>query len=605
MTLDGRNREIILDRMHGKTLEEIGIEQNITRERIRQICSKIFKKKPKLFDDRFRYWFEQYNLNEDDMQNIFGISKLTYGYLKQNYKQGSKDITMLEFDVNISVFVYKKFKEQIKKYCVYINNHYVPIERAILLTEIIKAYCKTEVHIENLFNFYFSYLEDNNLNENSKLTFPNKRSFEARVQDDKNSLWKFGRKVRYYPIENYDVCEFVSELNLDRFKDVEISTLLLLNDNKELMKQYDIRDEYELHNFLKKTESKWNKDNKYEIEFARMPMLTFGNVDRKKQYSTFLEQIAPVTLEEYGQLCEMEFGILSQTAMANHLSYIGEYYHKGIFEANQPLLTDNEILNLEQVLNQEFYLLEDVKKIIFSILPNLDVSKLNARNYKRLGYKVFSGYLIKNTYSSAQEYFENLFLKSEILNLNDIDSRILFKSVACNLLYELREQNRLIEIEDKVYIRQDRFERITNHNISKNYDFIHHVLSFSKDYVFFTMKKLFADGFYDELLDIDMGIYFYSALVKNSQLIKYIKMGNNILFYSEDNSVTSVDFFQFILEEKISMDIYDFIDFIADEYDIELQKDKVVYWIGQSELYYDSTMEKIYLNKDAYYEDID
>ena len=36
-------------------------------------------------------------------------------------------------------------------------------------------------------------------------------------------------------------------------------------DYPELIEEFDIRDEYELHNLLKKTEKKWNTDAKQQI----------------------------------------------------------------------------------------------------------------------------------------------------------------------------------------------------------------------------------------------------------------------------------------------------------------------------------------------------
>ena len=42
------------------------------------------------------------------------------------------------------------------------------------------------------------------------------------------------------------------QLNFDQFENTEISTLKLFRDHPEVMQEYDIRDEYELHNLLRK-----------------------------------------------------------------------------------------------------------------------------------------------------------------------------------------------------------------------------------------------------------------------------------------------------------------------------------------------------------------
>ena len=63
-------------------------------------------------------------------------------------------------------------------------------------------------------------------------------------------------------------------------------------DCPELMEEFDIRDEYELHNLLKKTEKKWNTDAKQQISLQRMPLISFGLVNREKQIKDLLYQIA-------------------------------------------------------------------------------------------------------------------------------------------------------------------------------------------------------------------------------------------------------------------------------------------------------------------------
>lgn len=58
--------------------------------------------------------------------------------------------------------------------------------------------------------------------------------------------------MRYYDIDSRDYKELLDTLALDRFSNTEISTLKFFNDFPELMNKYDIRDQYELHNLLKK-----------------------------------------------------------------------------------------------------------------------------------------------------------------------------------------------------------------------------------------------------------------------------------------------------------------------------------------------------------------
>ena len=61
-------------------------------------------------------------------------------------------------------------------------------------------------------------------------------------------FWKIGRKFRYYDIEAHDYTELLETLDLNQYHNVKLSTLKFIREYPELMQQYDIRDEYELHN---------------------------------------------------------------------------------------------------------------------------------------------------------------------------------------------------------------------------------------------------------------------------------------------------------------------------------------------------------------------
>ena len=46
--------------------------------------------------------------------------------------------------------------------------------------------------------------------------------------------------------------KFLTALELTKYKNIEYSSLKIFRDNLDLMKEYDVQDEYELHNLLKK-----------------------------------------------------------------------------------------------------------------------------------------------------------------------------------------------------------------------------------------------------------------------------------------------------------------------------------------------------------------
>jgi hypothetical protein len=79
-----------------------------------------------------------------------------------------------------------------------------------------------------------------------------RRTRGNRLADSTLCLWKQGEKLRYYDIVGQDYTELFETINLSQFSNIEISTLKFFEDFPELMEKYDIRDQYELHNLLKK-----------------------------------------------------------------------------------------------------------------------------------------------------------------------------------------------------------------------------------------------------------------------------------------------------------------------------------------------------------------
>ena len=109
-------------------------------------------------------------------------------------------------------------------------------------------------------------------------------------------LWKQGQRLRFYEIVSRDYTELWDSLNLESFENTEISTLKFFEDYPELMRSYDIRDQYELHNLLKKTLS---EGSFHDLRFGRQPMLQFGEFDRTAALYAMLEDLSPVSSEEF------------------------------------------------------------------------------------------------------------------------------------------------------------------------------------------------------------------------------------------------------------------------------------------------------------------
>ena len=602
-SLPEKEKIIISLRTSKKTLEECGNTIGVTRERIRQLEAKILKKRPRLYEDYYSNWFMRYEFDLDSFTSIFDEKSEVYYYLNIAYKNGNQSLEAF-YNEDITAELYKRIKAYEIRNCLLINGEYVQNNRYDVQKSLIKLFCSEEtVRVEDFVNKYNDFLADNGYDKNEKLEIPSSRALERRLADCDYVLMSNHHKFRYYPINEIDVTEIIEQLNLSKYKDVEISTLKIFNDNHMLMEDIDIRDEYELHNFLKKTENEWNDSDK-QIKLTRMPFISFGNADRDKQAEDLLFQIAPVSYDEFGQFYEMEYGVKAATALANMTQSISKYYHNGTYEIDQPLLNEEEFKFLKTNLLKDLYFIDDVKKMYSDQFGETGLYKINPRTLKELHFRVYVDYIIRDSYSSAYDYFCKLFLSKEVFTIYQFDKRFIYVQTANQAIEDLRSSYDILEYEDMKFITFNRLNSIHKEITKDTFRrYVSKVDLFVSD-DFFTLHSLKIAGLDDNLHDIGFGEWFNAAIVKNSRQYRFIKTGNNIVFSKNNSQFTTVDFIRHVLIKFKKMNIYDFISYLKDNYNVNIPKDKIVYLIKDSGIYYDSIMEKIYLNKDEYYEDI-
>jgi len=170
---------------------------------------------------------------------------------------------------------------------------------------------------------------------------------------------------------------------------------------------------------------------------------------------------------------------------------------------------------------------------------------------------------------------------------------------------ELRSKFKILEYEDKKYIRYDRFKKVMpNSNIQDFLTFADRAIEASGIETFFTLSSIKKEDFEDPYEVLGFGDWFSSALIKNSKKIKYQKVGGNILFYKGDMKKTTVDFLRYILEDFISIDATYLVIYLEDRYGIKMDRWKMLSLIKETDMYYSDTMEKVYLTKEEYYDDI-
>ena len=600
---DGNQRTALINRLNGLTLEETGHIIGVTRERARQLVKKGIEKLPQLREDDFKYWFENYELSKEECCHIFEIPVQSYNYLDMSYKKGIKDMEQMLEDKNISGPVAQKVTKEIYKNCILVEDEYILIKRDELIKNLLRIYYSdNECTLQELYNFYEEFLKTNGLVNDEKLLFQSKRAFEARLPEKNFTLLKYGKRIRYYDVDGLDADKFFEELKLDRYKNVEVSTLKIFNGNRELMQEYDIHDEYELHNLFKK---RGDRLKQYDIELGRMPFISFGYSNRDKQVIDLLEQLAPISNDEFAEFYEEEYGVLARTVLANFVGCIDKYLYNGIYKMDHKELPIAHFNQMKRQLTEEYYFIEDVRAMYRATFPEGDLSCINSYTLKTIGYKVHTNYIITNKYPSSEAYFRDLFTREGVVDTEKFDRRLKYNQSYYHVLCGLRDSYQILEFENGKFLTMERFMRGADGlTVDDLKEYAIQAIDFSEE-EYFTIKSIRDKGFTSKLDDLGFDDFFYSSLIeRNSDTITSSRTGGSILFRKSDKKVTRQKFYKCLMKKFRKIDIVKFMEYINETYGLQIEKWNITSLADGAGMYYDDIMQKLYINREEYYEDI-
>jgi len=608
--LNEREYKVLIQRVHGKTLEDVGIELNVTRERIRQIEAKAIKKlnsNNAIFDeDKYSDIYKRYDISKEDFILAFN-NRNAYYYLALRYngnddKSNSSKTPLDEIlhDKNIPTPYKKSCEKAIYKSYVKIANEYVPCTRPSIANYVLKTRALNDLTFEEFSGIYFDILQDINKNDDPRISVMD-RGYENRLAASNMVLWKYGRKIRYYNIESYDFVELFETLNLNQYKDIEFSTLKFFRLYPELMKVYDIRDEYELHNLLKKI---CTIDDYPNITFKRMPNIEFGTANRDNQVLELLIALAPITNADFASEYEKEYGVSANTVLANYMTNFDLYFYNGLYKIDFPALPNIIADKLKIKLNNDFYLLSEIRDIYEKEFPQSDKTLLNPFTLKSIGFKVYSSYVVADKFSSATEYFNTLLTREDVTNVEVIPSKVKEIIAYTAQLYKLKADYEIIEFSPNKYIH---FRKLNEFGITKEtlQQYCEDVINFVGEGKYFTMFSLRNEGYYHELDDLGFEDWFYtSLLVENKENFSYQRIGGNKVMIAGNFEIRFEEFLESIVfkQETLSIEVKDLEDILKQQYIININTRKLIQTVKDSSMYYDPISEKIFADYDTYYE---
>lgn len=615
--LDERSKEVIQRRIAGDTLDIIGNTLGITRERVRQISKKAGDRLKRnmrsackketgstVFDEDFyEGLYTKCMLPDEFWSEELGLSENSIKYLNYSYKRGSTLPEDILNDEDIPVSLRYRVRNYLDRGKILIDEMLFPRNRSSIEDYALQKFARDELGFERFIELYNSLLETNGIPYDEKLYYSESNILgrKNRFAESDRCLWKQGERVRYYDIPSRDYSDLLEALHLDGYHNTEVSTLKFMDLYPELMERYDIRDQYELHNLLKKIAQEYDLN---AIKFSRQPIMQFGKFDRQTAILEIITALSPVTQQDLIEYLYLEYGYDRGTAVG-YLSSFSSFYYNGEYKIGSSI-PKSKIAALEAALTDDFYYIDEIKKIYLALFPNAEEDEINGFTLKKMGFSVYSNYAIQN-YPSSRDYFIHLLTKEDVYNIKNYNSRYGSIQMYNQILSGLLEKHVIFRFDKDSIISLRRLECFgVSANLIENY--CAEVRDFVENDSYFTIESLRQDGFSHKLDELGFDDFFYASLLRTDDYISSQRCFGSVVLYNgkELGQFSSEEFILSMLREHDSIDPDDFIRDMKDRFGVTIpNRREVITAVKGTELYYDSIMDKVYRDKTLYYNEID
>mgnify|MGYP002559295388 CR=1 FL=1 len=589
------HRDIVIKKLSGMTLEHIGHEYGITKERVRQIFSKEFSKIKDISEDKYASIFQKYNFDRELFCNCFKEPELTYNYLKEKYKRGEMEAYEI---LKNNEIIPEQLDVIRKKYnlIIYNDENIVATKQSILIA-ILKGN-GNQLSFDQIRKIYNEVVNANNLSLD-KITIDDYRNIDAILNRSSLVLNTLGSSYRYYDYNEIDEYDYKELKTLFNIEPGVYSSELFFKDNPILMKKIDIRDEYELHNLFRKILN--NFDDR--IIFGRMPDIYIECDSKLSFINEKIHELSPITLDEFVEYIYQNYGhkinTMKSYILTNFNSYISVIDNINYLNTEYPLFTNEQYEFMKKYLKEDIYSNVTIKELMTREFGVNDFELLNNQNFNKLGYKVRGNYIIKNSICNLENYFREKVLNQDYYIVPNEVKRI--GSTYTNYLYKLIYDKALFKIDEDKYITISKLNKI---GISRSDidDFVNKIEKLIPENEYFNLYTLNLN-FKSKLFDYDFPNCFYENIIMIIDNVKITKVKNNILFIKGINSTSKEKFINsFVTKNKIY--ISEIKKNINEKYNIDLTESYIKDYINVNKYYLHSGTNCIYLSKNEYENEI-
>ena len=612
--LTDRSREILLRRLQGQTLAAVASEFEMTRERVRQIVKQALgqvrrwsasnKGKAWFDEDYYRYFYETYYISREDAETWFGLTLPVQRYL--DLVTGKNRLLPLEDALEDSLLgaaLRQRVRNYLNRNKLYLDGQWIPKKRNELERYVVTRFCREDTSFSEFCQRYNDFLQAQGVpfDEDIYITDASTGSRKNKLRDDRYLLWKKGERLRAYDMEGRDFSDLLEELGLAELDNIEISTAKLMEEHPEILARYDVRNQYELHNLLRKLvpEGSW-----HGLKFNRAPNLLFGSFDRDAALLELMLEHAPISQTELAELIRQEYGYDPGVTISTYLIPLADYYHQGMYTIEQKAMTEPHQAALLSALSGEFFFLDELKQTYQRCVPNADPEEINPYNLKQMGFTVFSRYALRD-YDSLDAFFRTLLIREDFTDLVPLRRRYGCVMMFSQTLNTLKRELDILEYEPCKLVR---FEKLAAAGVAKQElrDFCDAVYNYLEDSAWFSAASLRQSGFDAPLYELGFSDWFYGSLLSTDPRFGFSQIFKSIILHKGEGEVTTRSFETALIRAEGSMDVYDLQRQMEQTYGCTIQdRLDLIYKVADSGVYYDKHLDRLYESEALYWREVD
>ncbi|WP_144475682.1 hypothetical protein [Cytobacillus oceanisediminis] len=591
---DFKDKEIFVERLKGQTLAQLAHKFQYSRQGIRNIETRVIKRMP-VFEEEVRYLsiFEKYDLTMELFCELFQEPKEVFNFLNIKCKKGTQSV--------IDDVLHDGFNEQQRRLILRHHNCFInkngeikEISKMSIFEEVVEKYALNAVTDAEIVDKFNEYILKNNLPKTYLSEEDSLRGISDRCP---NIIKGKGNTYRYY---DYDV---ITEEFLDSLKDYlkleqgVYSMKKIFRDNPDFMEEIDIRTEYELHNLYRRL------IDFPDVTYTRMPEFKVGDINKKDFFITLFHEFSPIPLKNFVEQIEDIYGLRKDSLASYILGYIPEYVHEDIIKTDYIEMSDEEYNQLNSLLINPIYTLEEVKRIGKAIRNDFDEKFINNMTLSRVNYQIKSNFVLSDEYNSLDDFYRSHILSDDYFRYERLP---IYRTQSFgSVLYNLEKNFEIFKIEKDIYIN---YRKLSDAGVSINdiMDYKYILMNFinNDENRYFTLYSIRQEGFEHRLDNLGFSDIFYERLIWAFEEFRAIPLSTGYILKKTNDIISLRGFLYDYVSERRVVKMEDLVEDIQKEFDVTLEPSKVIYLLKQTDIFYSDELYKIYIDKEDYFEEV-